>query len=151
MKLGMRYGNHSFSHPHVANINYERNIEEIVKTSEAVKAITGEGTRLYRGPYGEYNDTVIRAARSANHVAIQWNIDSLDYRSLTGEEMWGRIQPKLINGSIILMHSGTEHTATSLDMLITNIKEAGFEIVRVSDIILTENYTIDHAGVQQKN
>ena len=83
MKQAMKYGNHSFSHPHVSNISYERNVEEIVKTSDAVKAITGEGTRLYRGPYGEYNDTVIRAARSANHVAIQWNIDSLDYRDLT--------------------------------------------------------------------
>ena len=65
--------------------------------------------------------------------------------------MWNRIEPKLINGSIILMHSGTKHTATSLDMLITNIKEAGFEIVRVSDIIFTENYTIDYTGTQQRN
>ena len=65
--------------------------------------------------------------------------------------MWNRIQPKLSNGSIILMHSGTKNTATSLDMLIRNIQAAGFEIVRVSDIIFTENYTIDHAGTQQRN
>ncbi|MCL2383840.1 MAG: hypothetical protein FWC79_06980 [Oscillospiraceae bacterium] len=65
--------------------------------------------------------------------------------------MWQRIEPKLANGSIILMHNGTQNTALSLEMIITNIKEAGFEIVRVSDMIFTEDYTIDVNGVQQKN
>ena len=151
MRLVTRFGNHSDSHPHVSNLSYDKNVEEIERASERVKAITGEGTRLYRPPYGEYNDTVIRAARTANHIAIQWNIDTLDYTGLTGEQMWNRIETKLVGGSIILMHNGTEHTGTSLDMLITNIKEAGFEIVRVSDMLFTDNYTIDVNGVQQKN
>ena len=80
---GHEIANHSDTHPHVSNLNHDRNVEEINNASERVRAITGEGTRLYRPPYGEYNDTVIKAARSANHVPIQWNIDSLDYRDLT--------------------------------------------------------------------
>ena len=39
--------------------------------------------------------------------------------------MWERIEPKLQNGSIILMHNGTENTANSLELIITNIKTKG--------------------------
>ena len=89
-EAGHEIANHSHSHPHVSNLNHDRNVEEILKASEAVKAITGEGTRLYRPPYGEYNDTVIKASRSANHVPIQWNIDTLDYRGLTRRRNVGK-------------------------------------------------------------
>ena len=65
--------------------------------------------------------------------------------------MWDRIEPKLQNGSIILMHNGTENTALSLDEIITKIKENGYEITTISNLIYKENYTIDNNGVQRKN
>ena len=147
---GNEIANHSESHPHVNNLPYEKNVEQITKCSERVKQITGNPTTLYRGPYGEYNDTVLKAAEASNHITIQWNIDSLDYKGLTAEQMWERIGPKLQKGSIILMHNGTENTALSLDTLIKNIKGKGYEIVTVSDLIYKDNYTIDNNGVQHK-
>ena len=147
---GHELANHSYNHPHVNNLSYDQNVEQIKKCSELIQKITGNPSTLYRGPYGEYNDTVLQAAKDNKHITIQWSIDSLDYNSLTGEQMWERIEPKLENGSIILMHNGTENTATSLDMLITKIKEKGYNIVKVSDLIYKENYTIDNAGVQHK-
>lgn len=147
----MKYGNHSDTHPHVNNLSYEKNIEQINNCSKKIEQITGSKTTLYRGPYGEYNDTVIKAARDANHITIQWSIDSLDYQSLTGEQMWERIEPKLQQGSIILMHNGTENTALSLDMLLTKIEEKGYKVTKVSDIVYQENYTIDNNGIQHKN
>ena len=64
--------------------------------------------------------------------------------------MWERIEPKLENGSIILMHNGTENTANSLEFIITNIKKKGYDIVPVSNLIYKENYEIDNNGVQYK-
>ncbi len=63
--------------------------------------------------------------------------------------MWNRIKQKLSNGSIILSHNGTKNTANSLDMLIKNINQKGYEIVKVSDLIYKENYRIDNNGTQQ--
>lgn len=150
-EAGHEIGNHSYNHPHVNNISLEKNKEQIQKCSDLVKNITGTGTTLYRGPYGEYNDTVIKSATELNHITIQWSIDTLDYNGLTGEQMWDRIEPKLANGSIILMHNGTDNTALSLDEIISNIKSKGYQIVKVSDLIYKENYTIDNNGVQHKN
>lgn len=58
---------------------------------------------------------------------------------------------KLKNGSIVLMHNGTENTALSLDMLIKKIKEKGYELVTVSDLIYQDDYSVDSNGVQHKN
>ena len=132
---GHEIGNHSNTHPHVNSMSYEQNRKEIQECSNKIKQITGKGTSLYRGPYGEYNDTVIKAATAEKHKVIQWNIDTLDYKGLTG--------------SIILMHNGTKYTAESLEMIIESIKEKGYTIVPVSELIYSQNDEIDANGVQK--
>lgn len=148
-EAGHEIANHSDSHPHVNNLSYEKNIEQIKSCADKIEKITGKRSSLYRGPYGEYNNTVIKAATQQNHTTIQWSLDTLDYKGLTGDEMWARLKDKLTNGSIILMHNGTKHTADSLDKLIYNIKEKGYNLVTVSELIYKENYTIDANGMQK--
>lgn len=150
-EAGHEIGNHSDTHPHVNKMSIEQNIEQIKKCADKIEKITGKRSTLYRGPYGEYNNTVIQAATNEKHTTIQWSLDTLDYNGLTANEMWNRLKDKLENGSIILMHNGTKHTAEALDSLIYNIKEKGFEIVKVSDLIYNENYNIDSTGTQKKN
>ena len=147
---GHEIGNHSNTHPHVNNLTYEQNLEEIEKCSEKIEQLTGKKPTLFRAPYGEYNETVITTAFENGYFAIQWNKDTLDYNALTGEQMWKRIGENLQNGDIILSHNGTAHTADSLDMLIKNIKEKGFKIVKVSDLIYKENYEVNNNGTQIK-
>ena len=149
-EAGHDVANHSNTHAHVSNISYDRNVEEVKLCADKIESITGKRPYLYRGPYGEYNDTVMKAARAENHITIQWSSDTLDYTGLTGKEMWDRISKRLENGSIILMHNGTEHTADSLDMIIGNIKKEGYEIVPVSELIYKDSYIVDNAGVQHR-
>lgn len=147
---GHEIGNHSNTHPHVNNLSYEDNIKQIETCNTKIEKITNKKTKLYRAPYGEYNDTVLKSAESINFKTIQWNLDTLDYKGLTGTEMWNRLDGKLSQGSIILMHNGTDHTADSLELLINNIKKSGFEIVTVSDLIYESDYYIDSTGTQIK-
>ena len=147
---GHEIGNHSNTHPHVNNLTYEENLSEIEECKNKIKKITGKNIILYRAPYGEYNDTVLKSAEAANCKTIQWNLDTLDYNGLTGEEIWKRLDKKLQTGSIILTHNGTKHTAESLEYIITNIKKKGYEIVPVSELIYDSNYYIDLTGMQIK-
>ena len=146
----MKYGSHSDTHPHVNNLSYEKNIEEIEKSNDKIEKVTGSRTKLYRPPYGEYNNIVIKAATDKKYYTIQWSLDTLDYTGLTGEEMWSRLDGKLTSGDIILTHNGTKHTADSLDMILKNIKQKGFGVVPVSELIYKDNYKIDSTGMQIK-
>ena len=147
-EAGHEIGSHSNTHPHVNKLSAEKNLEEIKLSVNKIEQITGQKTNIYRAPYGEYNDTVIKTAQENGYYTIQWNLDTLDYKGLTGEEMWNRLKNKLENGSIILSHNGTKHTADSLDMLIKNIKEKGYEVTTVSNLIYKDNFTINNNGTQ---
>ena len=147
---GNEIGSHSNTHPHVNSLSAEKNLEEIQLSVNKLEKITGSKTTLYRAPYGEYNDTVIKTAQENGYFTIQWNLDTLDYKGLTGDDMWKRIRNKISNGSIILSHNGTKNTADSLDGLIKNIKSQGFELLTVSELIYKDNYVIDNNGMQIK-
>ena len=149
-EAGHEIGTHSNTHPHVNNLSYEENIKEIEESCAKIEKITAKKPTLYRAPYGEYNNTVIKSAQDKELIPIQWNLDTLDYTGLTGEEMWNRLESKIKKGDIILTHNGTKHTADSLDMLIKNIKQKGLEIVPISELIYKENYKINSNGTQIK-
>lgn len=146
---GHEIANHSDTHAHVNKLSYEQNVEEVQKCSEKIKKLTGQDVKLYRPPYGEYNDTVIKSATDNGYKVIQWSVDTLDYQGLDEGQMNDRINQKLKNGSIVLMHNGTENTASSLDGIIKNIQDKGYNIVKVSELIYNEGYEIDANGTQR--
>lgn len=148
---GMEIGNHSYSHAHVNKMSYEQVVADTEKCNARIEEITGEKVKYYRGPYGEYNNTVISAIESLGMKAIQWDVDTLDYKGKTANEMCERIKKKIRNGSIILMHNDTEHTAEGLQQIIDTIKDGGYEIVSLSDLIYLDNYSINNEGRQILN
>ena len=65
--------------------------------------------------------------------------------------MCKRIKSKIRNGSIILMHNDTDYTAKGLQKILDTIREEGYEVVPLSELIYEDNYTIHHEGRQVKN
>ena len=120
--------------------------KEIVECLQKLENITGTENRLLRFPYGEYNNNILEIAESENMQAIQWNIDSLDYNDLKADEMWEIIEENILPGSIILMHN--EYISESLEIIIHNIKEKGYTITNISNIIYKDNYEINEKGEQ---
>ena len=76
---GMEIGNHSNSHKHVNKMSYGENLEDMTNCNSKIGEITGTQVKFYRGPYGEYNNTVISVAKELNMKVIQWDVDTLDY------------------------------------------------------------------------
>ena len=64
--------------------------------------------------------------------------------------MCARIKKNLREGSIILMHNDTKYTATSLNQIIKTIREEGYEIVPLDELIYFDNYEMNHEGRQIK-
>ncbi|MBQ8298968.1 MAG: polysaccharide deacetylase family protein [Clostridia bacterium] len=145
---GMEIGNHSDSHAHVNMLSHEANLKDMTKCNDKIAAITGKNVKFYRGPYGEYNNTVINVAEELGMKVIQWDVDTLDYEGKTAGEMCERIKKKIRNGSIILMHNDTKHTADGLQQIIDTITNLGYQIVPLDELIYWENYEINHEGRQ---
>lgn len=131
---GHELGNHSFTHPHPNRLNKAQNQEEIIRTEKLIEEVTGVKTRLYAPPYGEYNRTVLEAAQELDYLTIMWTADTIDWRRPSPEVIIQRIESRLQNGAIILMHP-MEPTLKALPVLIKRIKEKGYTLSTVSDII----------------
>ena len=56
----------------------------------------------------------------------------------------------LQNGSIILMHNGAKYTAQALPKIIEGLREKGYELVPISELIYRDNYHLDVTGRQIK-
>ena len=150
LEAGHDLGNHSENHKQMSQLSPEESRQEIVKPHEKVKSLTGYEMNLFRPPYGDYNNTVIRTAYSSGYYPIQWNVDSLDWKDYGVEDIINRVieSKDLGNGSIILMHNGAKYTAEALDTLIKKLKEKGYQLVPVSELIYKENYHMDASGKQ---
>ena len=78
------------------------------------------------------------------------NVDSLDWKEKGVEhEIHQVLEHKhLGNGSIILFHNDAKYTPQALDTIIKGLKEKGYEIVPISELIIKDNYSINHEGRQ---
>lgn len=131
---GHELGNHSWSHPHPNSLSKAQNMEQIQKTEQFVKDTVNCQTRLYAPPYGEYNDTVLTAAAELGYKTILWSVDTIDWQRPPVELLKQRVLRKVHNGAIILIHP-TASTAQAMPSLIRELKEQGYTVTTVSDII----------------
>lgn len=78
------------------------------------------------------------------------SLDSLDWKEYGVQEEINKVlnHKHLGNGSIILFHNDAKYTPEALDSIIKGLKEKGYEIVPVSELIMRENYTINTEGRQ---
>ncbi len=140
--------NHSNKHPYMTKLSRQQMEAELNGCNDKIEAITGVRPTLFRAPYGDYNNAVVGCARDCGMFTIQWDLDSLDWKDLTPAQMYERIVPKVQPGSIILFHNGGKHTPEALPDILRALIDDGYQIVKISDLIYSDNYTIDHAGTQ---
>ena len=147
---GMELGNHSKNHLHMSTLNGAKLKEEVEYVNRAVRTLTGVTPRVFRAPFGEYDDKLLSAVESAGMIPIQWDVDSLDWKGISGEEIVKRVVGKVRNGSIILCHNNSDHILDALPAILDQLTEKGYRFVTMSELVYSEQYTIDAQGVQHK-
>jgi polysaccharide deacetylase family sporulation protein PdaB len=152
-EAGHDIGNHGKTHAHGGSLSLAQNKEEIMGVHERVKNLLGIDMNLYRPPYGEYNNTVIQAAEECKYYPIQWDVDSHDWMNRGVDYEVNRVlnNKNLRNGSIILFHNDTNDTPAALPIILRGLKEKGYAIGSVSQLIYKDNYKLDSEGRQIPN
>lgn len=147
---GMDVMNHSDDHAHFSQLSEQDIISNVNACNDKIEAITGTRPTLFRCPYGEYDNHVVSAVNSMGMHVIQWNVDSLDWKELSAQEITARVTKQVVPGSIILFHNAALHTPEALPGIIEYLQQEGYEILPVSQLILSGDTVIDHTGRQSK-
>lgn len=149
-KRGHEIGNHSLTHPHMARMDAIAIQKELSDLDDMLEELTGKRSTLFRPPFGEYNDTVIRAAHEAGYEVIQWSRDTVDWKAdRSAQTILDGVLKKLQSGDIILCHNNGYKIETYLPVLIETAQQKGFRFVTVSELLLSGETSIDNNGIQQ--
>lgn len=134
--------NHSLTHGHMAAMKEAEIRHEIAETTRLIQETTGYTPYLFRPPYGEYNDRLLKTLGEEGYpFTIMWTVDSHDWaRELNGKKITRRyvVDRVLSNAGengIVLMHIGGYETVGALPEIITGLREQGFTLVRVNDML----------------
>lgn len=148
---GFLLGNHSTNHLHMSKLSAEDIAKEIETTNKKIEGITSQKTTYFRAPFGEYNNNLMDYIENKNMRCIQWDVDSLDWKGLTGSQIAERILSKVREGSIILCHNNSDYILEALPLVLLGLKNKGFVSVRLDGLILEKDFSIDNNGRQHTN
>ncbi|MGL5328290.1 MAG: polysaccharide deacetylase family protein [Peptostreptococcaceae bacterium] len=139
---GHEIGNHTYTHINVSKRGYDDINNEISKTQEAIKKVTGEEPKIFRPPYRAISKNMCDIVKNKNMNIVLWS--SLDPRDWSNPGVYyivNTIDTKVENGNIILLHdynnlrNSKSQTIQALDSVITNLKSKGYKFVTVSEMI----------------
>ena len=149
---GHALGNHSENHKKMSTISAEECKKEIMDVHNKVRELAGVEMEVFRPPYGDYDDKLVDVTYELGYYPIQWSVDSLDWKNYGVASIVDTVvnHKALENGSIILMHNGSKYTADALQGVIDGLKKKGYTFVTIPELIMRDDYVIDHTGKQIK-
>lgn len=147
-KRGHDLGNHSTNHPYMTKLSDEEIVKELNVTGEKIQSLINEKPTLFRPPFGDYNDRVIRLCNENGYYVIQWDVDSLDWKEMGVQPVVDRVVRNVQNGSIVLFHNNAKYVSEYLPIVIERLQREGYEIVPISELIYKDNFYIDNTGRQ---
>jgi peptidoglycan/xylan/chitin deacetylase (PgdA/CDA1 family) len=138
---GHIFGNHSMTHPNIIKLDKAETAKEVNDAEAALASIAGYKPLLFRSPYGSLTPEKVQEIEKLGVKIIAWNVDSLDWKSLTAEQVKTNILENVKAGSIILQHcSGSREenltgSVTALNDVIVTLKKEGYKFVTIPELL----------------
>lgn len=140
---GHQIENHGYYHSHPDRLPVEKNKQELLKTENVIKQITGKKTTFYAPPYGERGPNGLKAAEELGYKTVLWTLDTVDWKPGSTPELIAArvlnpkvrfgIKPKK-KGAIVLMHP-KPNTIKALPRILSELQEDGFKFVTIEKLI----------------
>lgn len=130
---GHEIGIHTFDHKYLPGLTPAAARDEIYgKMTNTYYKVFGKLPVMLRPPYGAISKPV---ATEEDLPAIQWSVDSQDWKSKNAKAVLARISATTYSGSIILMHDTQPASVQALPQVIKMLKARGYRFVTVSQLL----------------
>lgn len=146
---GFDIGTHSSTHPKMSTLSQDKMKEELELSMNKIEKITGKPVKFFRPPFGDYSDSVLNVATGLGLKTIQWDVDTLDWKGLSANEILARVKQSVKNGSIILCHNNSDHILEALPLMISYLSSQGYKMVKMSELVYESDYIVDNNGLQK--
>lgn len=132
---GHLIGNHSYCHSGIMPFWPTQRIrEDYEKSDKVLQSILHHPIAYFRPPIGVTNPHIKKALDGFNYEVIGWDIRSFDTNGASSEVIKERVMRQVKSGSIILLHDRLPQTATTLEMIMTELEKQDYKVVRIDQI-----------------
>jgi peptidoglycan/xylan/chitin deacetylase (PgdA/CDA1 family) len=137
--MGDVIGDHTQLHAPMSELSRRDQRSEILQEAAAIGRYGAPFPRLFRPPYGMYNNTTFALLRKYRMLMVLWTVDTNDYRKPGVPAIVDAVLDGARPGAIILMHDGggdRSETAAALPEIVTKLRKRGYKLVTVPRLLL---------------
>ena len=138
IEAGHEVGNHTFSHPHIADLNEKAIFEEIGKCEDALEELCEYRPHILRTPQGALTPSLEHCLLDDDYILVLWSLDTRDWEHKSTASVVQAVLDRVQPGDIILMHDFIGHnskTPEALEKIIPILLSQGYEFVTVSELL----------------
>jgi peptidoglycan/xylan/chitin deacetylase (PgdA/CDA1 family) len=136
LRAGDALGDHTFTHADLTKSRYVGG--QLENTIKAIRAQTGYTPCVFRPPYGAYNASILRTARSLGLATVQWNVDPTDWARPGIAAIERRVLAQVRPGSIIISHDGggpRGQTLAAYPRIIAALRARGYRFETIPQLL----------------
>jgi len=133
---------HAWDHTDLTKLSKRAITKQLYDTIAAIAKVTGKVSLMYRPPYGNIDNKVIKVSRKLGLAIVNWSVDPKDWHTKDAGEVYNAIMNEVKGGDIVLCHDVHEHTATAMSKLIPDLIAKGYQLVTVSELMTHKYGTI---------
>ncbi len=146
---GFEVASHSMNHVKYTELSQSEMLEDAADAAELIFDMTGYDTELLRLPYGSFDTQTIMALQAQGYVPMKWSLDSKDWKGDSADQIAKTVLNSVESGDIIMFQNNEAATPEALAAIIQGLRDQGFTIVTVSDLLLGGEYYVDEDGTQR--
>lgn len=136
---GNEIGSMSWRHKQLHTLSQTELNKWLHDTDEVIETAGVTKPTLFRPPDGAWSEDVIQTAAANGQSVILWNVDSRDWDpNISAADIANNVVSSASAGSIVALHDGNERTITAIPAIANGLRERGFTLVTVSQLLSDE-------------
>ena len=147
---GLPLDDHSMDHPNLSQLSQADQRAQIAGAAKVIEAAGAAYPRLFRPPYGAYDETTHQVLRSLRMLSVLWSVDSEDYTKPGVDKIVDNVVSAVHPGAIILMHDGggdRTQTIAAVQRIVPQLRRQGYRFVTVPRLLLDNPPELDEQGL----
>jgi peptidoglycan/xylan/chitin deacetylase (PgdA/CDA1 family) len=132
-------GDHTELHEPMSHLSARDQAAELLQETSAIGAYGAPFPRLFRPPYGVWNEKTLALLKRYRMLMVLWTVDTNDYREPGVQAIVNSAVRGAEPGAIILMHDAggnRSETVAALPTIIRDLRREGYKLVTVPQLLL---------------